>query len=98
MQIVIGMVTDAILQKKPRPMLTDPPRLISALTKVLAGYLGTSGKPRAKGEAGGKDTMPVHDELTDEPSTRGAPSLRKGQLKSRQFHRPERTISLRTDD
>lgn len=81
-QVVMGTVTDAVLQKKPGPMLAGTPRMIGVLTNVLAGYLGISGKPWAKDETDGKDTKPIHDDLTEEPPMDGSqatfdPELRR---------------------
>jgi AcrR family transcriptional regulator len=74
-QIVIGTVTDAILQKKPGPMSAGTPRMIQALTHVMAGYLGVSGKSWAGTETEGKDDKPIHDELTEEPPEDGSQAV-----------------------
>jgi AcrR family transcriptional regulator len=74
-QIVIGTVTDAILQKKPGPMSAGTTRMIQALTHVMAGYLGVSGKSWAGTETEGKDDKPIHDELTEEPPGDGSQAV-----------------------
>ena len=73
-QIVIATVTDAILQKKPGPLVVDSPRLNEALHAVLAGYLGLGSRLRWAAHDDGKD-KPVAVKETEEP-----PSLQEGHL------------------
>lgn len=71
-QIAMGTVTDAVLQKRPGPMLAGTPRMIVALTHVMAGYLGISGKRWSGNETEGEDTRPIHVEITEEPPEDGS--------------------------
>jgi len=58
-QIVIATVTDAILQKKPGPLVVNSPRLNEALYAVLAGYLGFRTRLGWAGDDGGEGDRPV---------------------------------------
>jgi AcrR family transcriptional regulator len=69
-QIVIATVTDAILQKKPGPLVVDSPALNKALYAVLAGYLGLGPQLRWARDDDSEDDGPVAAvKGTEEPST-----------------------------
>ena len=62
MQIVLATVTDAVLQPRPGPMAAGSRRMKQALTKVLAGYVGVSGRGGEAGdEADGEDDAVTSD-------------------------------------
>jgi AcrR family transcriptional regulator len=71
-QIVLGTVTDAILQKKAGPMNAGSTRMVNALTNVMQGYLGLSGGSWAWDESEGEDMATDIDELSEEPSSNAA--------------------------
>ena len=50
MQVVLGTITDAILQKHPGPMNAGSGRMIGALTNILLGYLGLESGARWAGD------------------------------------------------
>jgi AcrR family transcriptional regulator len=56
MQVVLGTVTDSIMQKSPGPMNAGSGRMTAALTSTLLGYLGLENKSAWAGnEANGED-------------------------------------------
>ncbi len=56
MQVVLATVTDAVLQPRPGPMAAGSKHMKDALTQMMLGYLGVSGRRgRAGREAEGED-------------------------------------------
>lgn len=55
MQIVLGTITDAVLQKRPGAMNAGSKRMIDALANVLIGYLGLKHDAWSGDEADGED-------------------------------------------
>jgi AcrR family transcriptional regulator len=70
-QIVMATVTDAVLQKKPGPMLAGTQRMDQALTEIVAGYLDPRGAISTQ-DTDDEDDTPVEDELTEAPPTDGS--------------------------
>jgi hypothetical protein len=71
-QIVLGTITDSVLQEKAGPMNAGSARMVDALTNVMLGYLGLSEGSWAGEEAEDEDEAPDDDELTEEPPTDGS--------------------------
>lgn len=71
-QIVLGTVTDAILQQKAGPMNAGSARMIDALSNVMLGYLGLSGGNWAGDESKGEDDSTDVDKLSEEPPSDGS--------------------------
>ncbi len=77
MQIVLGTITDAVLQKHPGPMNAGSARMVDALTNVLLGYLGL-----AKGGSWAGDETDAED-VPEDASKIGSetpPELEEGEI------------------
>ena len=66
MQIVLGTVTDAVMQKRPGPMNAGSARMTEALTNVFLGYLGLSASGAWAGEEAESEDEPDEPMIPEE--------------------------------